>query len=131
ADLFHVPQMANAPVSELLQTVRPMANEGRGRRLVDQFQVYQEHANRRELGARGQVRSVGIAEAQDKIRHETEAMFLDRVLIRIKDTELPDDVVLVDLPGVSVPNPRHREVTFRFVKQEAHAIVFVLMATRL
>jgi hypothetical protein len=58
-------------------------------------------------------------------------MFLDRVVLHIKHDSLPPDVVLVDLPGVSVPNPRHRAVTFRFVREEAHAVVFVLMSARL
>ena len=42
-------------------------------------------------------------------------MFLDRVQVCISSSDVPSDILLVDLPGVSVPNPRHRQVTFRFV----------------
>jgi GTP-binding protein EngB required for normal cell division len=131
ASLFQVPELATAPYSTLLEKVKPLASEGRGRRLVDQFQVYQEQRRSRQIDPRGRVVATSIPEAQEKIRDETEAMFLDRVVLRIQASQLPEDVVLVDLPGISVPNPRHRDITFRFVKEEAHALVFVLMATRL
>jgi len=131
ASVFQVPELATAPYSTLLEKVKPLATEGRGRRLVDQFQVYQEQRRGRQVDPRGRVITTSISEAQDKIRDETEAMFLDRVVLKTHSTQLPPDVVLVDLPGISVPNPRHREITFRFVKEEAHALVFVLMATRL
>jgi hypothetical protein len=108
-----------------------LAREGLGQKLREQFQLYQEHRQKRQIDARGRVVSVSIQEAQEKIRDETEAMFLDRVVLKINAPQIQSDVVLVDLPGVSVPNPRHRAITFRFVKEEAHAIVFVLMATRL
>src|SRR5205814_1209816 len=94
-------------------------------------QVYHEQRRARPAGPRGRVVRAAIPEAQAKIRDETEAMFLDRVELRVRAPELPEDVVLVDLPGISVPNPRHRAVTRRFVREEAHALVFVLMATRL
>ncbi|NUQ61997.1 MAG: dynamin family protein [Pirellulales bacterium] len=131
ASLFQMPELATAPYSTLLEKVKPLASEGRGRRLVEQFQIYQEQRRSRQVDPRGRVVATGISEAQDKIRDETEAMFLDRVVLKIKACQLPEDVVLVDLPGISVPNPRHREITFRFVKEESHALVFVLMATRL
>ncbi|GIW84243.1 MAG: hypothetical protein KatS3mg106_756 [Gemmataceae bacterium] len=131
ATTFQIPELANLPYSTLMERVKPLAAEGRGRRLVDHFQIYCEQKQRRPLDSRGRVMTISIAEAQDKIRDETEAMFLDRVVLKIHAPQLPEDVVLVDLPGISVPNPRHREITFRFVKEDAHAIIFVLMATRL
>jgi GTP-binding protein EngB required for normal cell division len=131
ASMFQIPEMATAPYSSFLEKVKPLASEGRGQRLVDQFQIYQEQRRSRQVDPRGRLVTTTISEAQDKIRDETEAMFLDRVVLKIQAPELPEDVVLVDLPGISVPNPRHRDITFRFVKEEAHALVFVLMATRL
>ena len=131
ASLFQLPELENAPYTTLLEKVKPLASEGRGRRLVEQFQTYQEQRHRRKVDPRGKVVTTSIIQAQEMIRDETEAMFLDRVVLKVSNTQIPEDVVLVDLPGVSVPNPRHREITFRFVKEEAHAVVFVLMATRL
>jgi GTPase Era involved in 16S rRNA processing len=131
ATLFALPELETMPFKALIDQVDPLANEGRGRRLIDQFKHYHEHLHEREVEPRGKVITVPLSEAFDKIRDETEAMFLDRVVIKIATQDIPKDVVLVDLPGVSVPNPRHRQITFRFVKQDAHAVVFVLMATRL
>jgi hypothetical protein len=131
ASTFQMPALASAPMSTILEKVRPIASEGRGRRLVDQFQTFHEQRRRRSVDARGHVATTSIAEAQVKIRDETEAMFLDHVVLRVRGSQLPEDVVLVDLPGISVPNPRHRDITFRFVKEEAHALIFVLLATRL
>lgn len=131
AHVFGQPELASLPFASLMEAVKPLAQEGRGRRLVDQFVIYHEQRHRRDVEARGRVVTVPVSKAQEIIRDETEAMFLDRVLLRIAGTDLPQDVLVVDLPGVSVPNPRHREITFRFVRDEAHAVVFVLMATRL
>jgi GTP-binding protein EngB required for normal cell division len=131
ATVFQMPELANMPFSALLERVKPLAAEGRGRRLVENFQIYYDQKQKRSMDARGRVVTISIPEAQDKIRDETEAMFLDRIVLRIHAPQLPEDIVLVDLPGISVPNPRHRDITFRFVREDAHAIVFVLMATRL
>jgi len=129
--VFGQPAFASLPFASLIEKVKPLANEGRGRRLVEQFETFQEQRHKRQVEARGRVVTVSIANAQEKIRDETEAMFLDRVVLHVARTDIPPDVVVVDLPGVSVPNPRHREITFRFVREAAHAVVFVLMATRL
>ena len=65
------------------------------------------------------------------IKDELEAAFIEKIEIRLKDLDIPDDVVIVDLPGVSVHNPRHRDVTLDFIKHSAHAIVLVLSAKRI
>lgn len=131
ATTFGIAEIQSMPFKTLVEQVTPLANEGRGRRLLDQFKRYYEHRHESPVEPRGRVVSVSLSEAQDKIRDEAEAMFLDRVVMKIRSPGMPQDIVLVDLPGVSVPNPRHRQITFRFVKQDAHAVVFVLMATRL
>ncbi len=68
---------------------------------------------------------------KDLVRNEREAMFLDRVEVFVNASGLPEDVQLVDLPGISVANPRHKRLTYRFVTQDAHAVVFVLRSTQL
>lgn len=131
ANQFNMPELISAPYSNLMQQVRPLVSEGRGRRLVEQFEIYQTQKQNRKIDQRGRIEKVSLHEAHHKIRDETEAMFLDRVVLHINGSQIPEDIILVDLPGVSVPNPRHRKITFRFVSEEAHAVVFVLMATRL
>jgi len=131
ATIFRMPELANAPHSTLVETLEPNVREGRGRGLFEQYRQYQEQKSRRNPDHRGRVVRTSIAAAQKAITDETEAMFLDRVVLHVRGSSLPADVVLVDLPGISVANPRHRQITFRFVREEAHAIVFVLLATRL
>ncbi len=65
------------------------------------------------------------------IKDELEASFIEKIEIRLKNLDIPNDVVIVDLPGVSVHNPRHREITLDFIKHSAHAIVLVLSAKRI
>jgi len=131
AETFRLPDLANAPASELLEKVTPLAQEGRGRRLIECFARFLEGRKSRQFTARGRIERHALGDLPRFIRDENEAMFLDRVQVCISSSEVPPDILLVDLPGVSVPNPRHRQVTFRFVTRDAHAIVFVLMATRL
>ncbi|MBD1936253.1 dynamin family protein [Microcoleus sp. FACHB-68] len=131
AETFRVPQLENAPVHELLERVQPMAQEGRGSRLLANFQLFLEKRKTYEFGDERYIENCSIEKMQHLVRDESQAIFLERVEVFIKSTDIPQDVILVDLPGVSVPNPRHRQVTFRFVNQDAHAIIFILMATRL
>jgi len=131
AENFRMPQLANAPVHELLEQTKPMVQEGRGSRLVGNFKLFLEKQKGRIFSNERETRECTIQEMQNLVRDESEAIFIDRVEVFIKSSDIPSDVILVDLPGVSVPNPRHRQVTFRFVTQDAHAVVFVLMATRL
>jgi GTP-binding protein EngB required for normal cell division len=131
ATLYALPELETMPFEELVEQVETLSKEGRGRRIFEQFKLYHEHREERDFEPQGKVVTVPLHVAFEKICDETEAMFLDHVVIRIATTDIPHDVVIVDLPGVSVPNPRHRQITFRFVKQDAHAVVFVLMATRL
>jgi GTP-binding protein EngB required for normal cell division len=131
ATIFRMPELANAPHSTLVETLEPLVREGRGRVLFEQYRLYQEHKSRRNPEHRGRVLRTTLDAARKAITDETDAMFLDRVVLNVQGSSLPADVVLVDLPGISVANPRHRQITFRFVREEAHAVVFVLLATRL
>lgn len=131
AAVFDRPELANMPFTTLIEQTKNTANEGRGKKLLEQFDIFQAERKKREISSRGQIIKISIDEAYDKIRDEKEAMFLDRIVLKINKNDIPEDTVLVDLPGISVPNPRHREITFRFIRQEANAVVFVLMATRL
>ncbi|MDX2242808.1 MAG: dynamin family protein [Leptolyngbyaceae cyanobacterium bins.302] len=131
AETFRMPQLANAPFQEIFEEVEPMVQEGRGKRLVENFRIFLESSKGRDFSVERHIEQCSILEMQKLVQDESQAIFLDRVEVFIQSTDVPSDVILVDLPGVSVSNPRHRQVTFRFVSQDAHAIVFVLMATRL
>jgi Dynamin family. len=131
AEAYNSPGMVNMPIRELIEQAKSFSNDGRGKRLVEYLEIFHEERQNRSSLSAGDIKTVSLAEATDVIRDEKEAMFLDKVVLKIKNDKLPHDVILVDLPGISVPNPRHRQITYRFVQNDAHAVVFVLMATRL
>lgn len=128
---FNEPEFENAPVNEILEALDKLTGTGRGKHLIDSFKLFQdEKAGYIDDSVLKKVERISIEEAQSLVRNERLAMFLDKIVLYLK-INIPDDIVLVDLPGVSVPNPRHRNLTFQFMSHEAHAVVFVLMASRL
>ena len=131
ADVFKMPDLENCTAKELVERIKPLTAEGRGKMLLQYFEQFQNQRKVRDIPERQRVKSCSLQEMQQIVRNEGEAMFLDRVEVFIRNSRLPPDIEIVDLPGVSVPNPRHRQLTFRFVTQDAHAVVFVLLATRL
>lgn len=131
AETFRMPELANAPFQKIFEKVKPMVQEGRGNRLVENFRLFLEKSRGQDFPVERHIEQRSIPEMQKLVQDESQAIFLDRVEVFIQSNDVPSDVILVDLPGVSVSNPRHRQVTFRFVSQDAHAVIFVLMATRL
>ncbi|WP_197171922.1 dynamin family protein [Novipirellula aureliae] len=131
ANKFKQPELANMPTQELLEQVRPQTSEGKGKNLLQYFEVFLEEKKRRDLPDRGLTKDCSLEEMAIHVRDEKEAMFLDRVEVFVNAPDIPSDVQLVDLPGISVPNPRHERLTYRFVTQDAHALIFVLRSTQL
>jgi len=130
AEAYGIPSLEGMPLQQLIAQTALLANEGRGKKLVEYLQAFHEEREKRSSQKEGEVEKVSLERAAEVIRDEKEAMFLDKVMLKIK-SKIPQDVVLVDLPGISVPNPRHRQITYRFIRNDANAVVFVLMATRL
>lgn len=131
ADKFKLPELENMPTRDLIDRVKPLTTEGTGKKLLEYFETFLEESRRRDIPDRGVQRECSLEEMAVHIRDEKEAMFLDRVEVFINSAGIPEDVQLVDLPGISVPNPRHERLTYRFVTQDAHALVFVLRSTQL
>ena len=71
-----------------------------------------------------QVKSVSL---QDLPKYVTEdykdILFVDRAEIELKEIKIPQDIVLVDLPGLGVVNPRHRKITQAYIEQKAKAFL--------
>ncbi|RJP20442.1 MAG: hypothetical protein C4527_25035 [Candidatus Omnitrophota bacterium] len=126
---FNAPHLENLPSRDLIAEIEELAKNGENRTLVNYFKAFVHLRSDRKIEEVPVKRVVSISEAQDIITNEKESVFIDKVLLNI-NCELPEDVTLVDLPGVSVPNPRHRKVTYHFIEKRAHAVVFVLLALR-
>lgn len=52
-----------------------------------------------------------------------DVLFVDKVEVYLTDMNIPENVVLVDLPGLGVVNPRHRKITKAYVENDAKAFV--------
>lgn len=55
-----------------------------------------------------------------------DVLFVNQAEIYLTDVNIPDNVVLVDLPGLGVVNPRHRKVTKTYVENDAKAFVIAM-----
>lgn len=55
-----------------------------------------------------------------------DVLFVNQAEIYLSDVNIPENVVLVDLPGLGVVNPRHRKVTKTYVENDAKAFVIAM-----
>ena len=130
AKAYGQPDLASAPITKIQEIFEKKPKVGKSKVLKEHFDIFLEDRDQHQQYEKGRINPLSLAEAQELVKNERKAMFLDKVVIHLP-IDIPSDVVLVDLPGVSVPNPRHRRLTFKFIESEAHAVVFVLSATRL
>lgn len=72
----------------------------------------------------GNTREIGLDELNQYVTEDYEDVLLvDRVEVFLREVDLPDNVVLVDLPGLGVVNPRHKKITKSYVENDAKAFV--------
>ena len=72
----------------------------------------------------GETKEIGISELSRYVTEDYEDVLLvDRVVVYLRDIDIPENVVLVDLPGLGVVNPRHRKITKAYVENDAKAFV--------
>ena len=55
-----------------------------------------------------------------------DVLFVNQAEVYLTDVNIPENVVLVDLPGLGVVNPRHRKVTKTYVENDAKAFVIAM-----
>jgi GTPase Era involved in 16S rRNA processing len=75
----------------------------------------------------GAVKEITLAELPDYVTEDYEdVLFVDQAEVFLKNVNIPENVVLVDLPGLGVVNPRHRKVTKSYVENDAKAFVIAM-----
>ena len=119
--------LTDLPERELLKECDEAAARGTAKELIADYRRYLER--RSEFAGSRQPETKSLAALASLVADETLATFLDRVEVFIESDLLPEDVKLVDLPGLGVTNPRHRRITREFVAERANAVVFVLNAS--
>ena len=75
----------------------------------------------------GAVKEIDITELPQYVTEDYEdVLFVDQAEVFLANVNIPDNVVLVDLPGLGVVNPRHRKVTKSYVENDAKAFVIAM-----
>ncbi len=69
-------------------------------------------------------KDIQISELSSYITEKYEnILFVDSAEVYLTDMNIPESIFLVDLPGLSVANPRHRKITKDYVENKAKAFV--------
>lgn len=75
----------------------------------------------------GAHKEIALSELPSYVTEDYEdVLFVDHAEIYLANVNLPENVVLVDLPGLGVVNPRHRKVTKSYVENDAKAFVIAM-----
>ncbi len=75
----------------------------------------------------GAVREIELDQLPHYVTEDYEdVLFVDQAEVFLAQVNIPDNVVLVDLPGLGVVNPRHRKVTKSYVENDAKAFVIAM-----
>ena len=78
-----------------------------------------EHWNEKN----NQSKQVSLLDLNSYIEGHPDSLFIDRIEVSVVDIDIPDDIILVDLPGVAVANPRHVNFTKEYLSHKAKAFV--------
>jgi hypothetical protein len=75
----------------------------------------------------GTEKEIALAELPNYVTEDyKDVLFVDKAEVYLTDVKIPENVVLVDLPGLGVVNPRHRKVTKSYVENDAKAFVIAM-----
>lgn len=69
------------------------------------------------------IKEVTLSELRNYVEGYVGAIYVDKIEVFLENLNLGDDIVLVDLPGLSVDNKRHEEFTKSYIKEKAKAFV--------
>ncbi len=75
----------------------------------------------------GETREITLDELPNYVTEDyADVLFVNQAEIYLSEVNIPENVVLVDLPGLGVVNPRHRKVTKTYVENDAKAFVIAM-----
>ncbi|OQY55948.1 MAG: hypothetical protein DRR08_17560 [Candidatus Parabeggiatoa sp. nov. 2] len=83
----------------------------------------------------GETKEIQLSDLPKYVTENTEnrdILFIDKVEVYLSETNLSEEgVVLVDLPGLGVVNPRHKKITQSYVEKDAKAFVITTIVLKL
>jgi len=69
------------------------------------------------------IKAIPIKDLKEYVEGHPGAIFVARMEVFLEKLNIPEDIVLVDLPGLGVDNKRHEEFTKEYIKEKAKAFV--------
>jgi GTPase Era involved in 16S rRNA processing len=72
-----------------------------------------------------------LADLKKYVEGHEDSLFIDRIEVHLKDINIPSDIILVDLPGLAVANPRHVQFTKEYIQDKAKAFVVCMKPKQL
>jgi len=78
-----------------------------------------------------QPKEITLDELKQYVEGHEDVLFVARIEAFVKDIDIPDDVVLLDLPGLSVTNSRHVRFTKEYIEKRAKAFVVCMKGMHL
>lgn len=72
-----------------------------------------------------------LADLKKYVEGHEDSLFIDRIEVHLKDFNIPSDIILVDLPGLAVANPRHVQFTKEYIQNKAKAFVVCMKPKQL
>ncbi|MCC5599437.1 dynamin family protein [Nostoc favosum] len=68
-------------------------------------------------------KSIELSELKNYVEGHEDSLFIDRIEVNLEKLEVPENIVLVDLPGLNVANQRHIQFTKEYIQEKAKAFV--------
>jgi GTP-binding protein EngB required for normal cell division len=78
-----------------------------------------------------QTREITLDELKQYVEGHEDVLFITQIEAFVKDIDLPEDVVLLDLPGLAVANTRHVQFTREYIEHRAKAFVVCIKGMHL
>jgi GTPase Era involved in 16S rRNA processing len=70
-----------------------------------------------------QRKQINVLDLSQYIEGHEDSLYIDRIEVFLKNINIPNDVVIVDLPGLSVANQRHVDFTKQYIREKAKSFV--------
>jgi GTPase Era involved in 16S rRNA processing/exonuclease VII small subunit len=68
-------------------------------------------------------KEITLEQLNQYVEGHQDSIYIDSIEVFLKNIDIPDDIVLVDLPGLGVDNQRHVEFTKQYIRDKAKAFV--------
>jgi Dynamin family len=68
-------------------------------------------------------KEISLDQLNQYVEGHEDSLYIDSIEVFLKNIDIPDDIVLVDLPGLAVANQRHVDFTKQYIREKAKAFV--------